>query len=270
MVPARSARSGPQAHLPHPPAPDAERRADAVNRRKAELALLANTIVWGATFVLVKSALEDISPILFLAFRFSLAGAALAAILYRPLRVAFTWKSARAGALAGVFLFAGFAFQTMGLRLTTPPKSAFLTGLSSVMVPLLAASVYHIKPKLSEVDGVLVAIVGLWFMTVPGPIGSIASGDLLTILCAVAFAAHIVTLGHFSESMPFEVLSVMQVVAAAVLALGCFWWAETPRVAWRPAVVWGILITGFLATAFAFTLQAWAMQYTTPTRTALI
>jgi drug/metabolite transporter (DMT)-like permease len=79
-----------------------------------------------------------------------------------------------------------------------------------------------------------------------------------------------VTLGHFSESMPFEVLSVTQLGGAAVLALGSFRWAETPRVVWQPSVVWAILVTAFFATAMAFTIQAWAMQYVTSTRTALI
>jgi drug/metabolite transporter (DMT)-like permease len=241
-----------------------------VNRRRADLGLLLNTVVWGATFVLVKSALDGISPVLFLAFRFTLAMLILLVIFHRPLRSGLSWRAAGAGAVCGVFLFAGFTFQTLGLRLTTPAKSAFLTGLTSVMVPLLAALVYKSRPQMSEVAGVLVALAGLWLMTLGGPVGSISRGDALTLLCAVAFAAHIVTLGHFSESMPFEVLSVTQVGASALLALGSFWWAETPRVDWQPPVVWAILITGILATALAFTVQAWAMQYTTSTRTALI
>jgi len=138
------------------------------------------------------------------------------------------------------------------------------------MVPLLAALVYKNRPQVSEVVGVVVAIGGLWLMTLQGNIESIGRGDLLTILCAFGFAAHIVVLGHFSEFMPFEVLSVSQVIAAAAMALSLFWWAETPRVMWRPAVVWGIVVTGLLATAMAFTIQSWAMQYTTATRTALI
>jgi drug/metabolite transporter (DMT)-like permease len=241
-----------------------------VNRRRADLGLLLNTVVWGATFVLVKSALDGISPVLFLAFRFTLATVVLLVIFHRPLRAAVCWSAVGAGALCGLFLFAGFTFQTLGLRLTTPPKSAFLTGLTSVMVPLLAALVYKSRPQMSEVAGVLVALAGLWLMTLGGPVGSISRGDALTLLCAVAFAAHIVTLGHFSESMPFEVLSVTQVGVSALLALCSFWWAETPRVDWQPPVVWAILITGILATALAFTVQAWAMQYTTSTRTALI
>jgi len=242
-----------------------------VNRRSAaELGLLFNTIIWGATFVLVKSALDDISPVLFLALRFAIGTGALVAIFWRPLRRAVTWKSIAAGALAGCFLYAGYLFQTLGLQLTTAPKSAFLTGLTSILVPFLGALVYRNKPQLSEIAGVFVATAGLWLMTLPGRIGTIALGDLLTLICAVGFAAHIVTLGHFSEEMRFEVLSVAQLGAAAALAVASFWWAEAPRVVWRPAVVWAVLISAFLSTAVAFTIQAWAMQYTTATRTALI
>ena len=116
----------------------------------------------------------------------------------------------------------------------------------------------------------LVATAGLALMTLERNIGSVNRGDLLSILCAVGFAAYIVTLGHFSERMRFELLSVSQLAAAAALALSLFWWAEKPHLTWRPAVVYAILITGLFATALAFTIQAWAQQFTTSTRTALI
>jgi drug/metabolite transporter (DMT)-like permease len=240
-----------------------------VRRYRAEAALLFNVIIWGATFVLVKEALLNITPILFLAIRFSLATVVLALVFHRQLRSA-TPRELGAGALAGIFLFAGYLLQTQGLRITSAPKSAFLTGLTSLMVPLLAALVYRIKPQFSEICGVLVATGGLALMTLEGNVLRMSRGDLLTVLCAVGFAAHIVTLGHFSEKMRFEVLSVSQLGAAAVSALSLFWWVETPSVVWQPAVVYAILITGLLATALAFSIQAWAQQYTTSTRTALI
>jgi len=241
-----------------------------VNPRKADAALLFNTVVWGATFVLVKSALSDVSPILFLAMRFSLAALALTAIFRGAGPSPWSWKAAGAGALAGSFLFSGYALQTIGLRFTSAPKSAFLTGLTSVMVPLLGALVYKNRPQVSEVVGVLVATVGLGLMTLEGLTGSIARGDLLTLIGALGFAAYIVTLGHFSGQMSFELLSVTQIAAAALWALALFSWAESPRLEWRPAVVWAILVTGLICTALAFTIQAWAQQYTTSTRTALI
>jgi drug/metabolite transporter (DMT)-like permease len=238
----------------------------------ADAALVWNTIVWGATFVVVKNALAGVSPLLFLALRFSLATAVLL-VLFRGLgKGPHTPKGLAAGAVTGTFLFAGYLFQTWGLRLTTAPKSAFLTGLASVTVPLLGALVYKIRPQRSELAGVLVATAGLALMTLQGGTGSgfMNRGDLLTVVCALAFAAHIVTLGHFSEQVSFELLSVMQVGVAALWSLVLFGWVEPPRWHWRPSVVYAILITGILATAMAFTIQAWAQQYTTSTRTALI
>lgn len=241
-----------------------------MNARKAEAALVWNTVVWGSTFVLVKAALNDVTPILFLALRFSLATAALVGLFAARRRLVWDWRTAAAGALTGVFLFAGYLTQTLGLRLTSAPKSAFITGLASVMVPLVAALVYRSRPQVSEVVGILVATAGLGLLTLQGGGGPVNPGDLLTLLCAVGFATHIVVLGHFSERMGFELLSVAQVGSAAVLSLSLFWWAEVPRVVWRPAVLGAILITGVLATALAFTIQSWAQRHTTSTRTGLI
>jgi drug/metabolite transporter (DMT)-like permease len=250
--------------------------ADKANRRTvADLALVCNTLIWGATFILVKSALAGISPLLFLALRFSLATTALALLFRKPLARPGAWKGWRAGVLAGGFLFLGYLFQTLGLRLTSAPKSAFITGLTSVMAPLLGWFVYRNKPRISEWCGILAAIAGLGLMTLPdgGAVAALNRGDVLTFFCTIAFAAHIVTLGYFSRRVGFELLSVAQVGTAALccvagLALGG--WAEKPYMEWRPAVVFAILITGLFATALAFTVQAWAQKYTTHTRTALI
>jgi drug/metabolite transporter (DMT)-like permease len=249
-------------------------------RATAELALVFNTVVWGATFMLVKSALGGISSLLFLALRFSLATVALALLFRKPLVLRSTWKGLGAGVLVGTFLFLGYLFQTLGLRLTSAPKSAFITGLTSVMVPLLGSFVYRNRPRISEWCGVLTATAGLGLMTLPGAglsgaqlpgaFGGINRGDVLTFFCAIAFAAHIVTLGYFSRRIGFELLSVAQVGTAAVLSLALCGWVETPHVEWQPEVISAILVTGLLATALAFTVQAWAQKYTTHTRTALI
>jgi drug/metabolite transporter (DMT)-like permease len=236
-----------------------------VNRRRADAALVLNTILWGSTFTLVKSTLDHITPLLFLACRFGLATAALILIFRRDLRL-----PPPKAILPGIFLFAGYFFQTEGLRFTTPAKSAFLTGLTTVLVPFVASVVYKSRPQASEVVGALVATLGMGLMTLQGPIGSISRGDVLTLVCAFAFALHIVTLGHFSTVVSFPVLSVAQVGSAAICALLLLPIAETPHIQWQPLTVWAILITGLLCTALAFTVQAWAQRFTTSTRTALI
>ena len=238
--------------------------------RAAEALLVWNALIWGATFVVVKSALAGISPLYFLALRFSLATIALLVLFRGVGKGARDWKSVGAGVLIGSLLFAGYLTQTLGLRLTSAPKSAFITGLCSVLVPVLAAVVYRIRPQVAEVAGLLVATVGMALMTLHGSIGAISRGDLLTLACAFAFAAHIVTLGHYSGTVSFELLSVTQIATSAVWSWSLLWWMEKPHVEWRPSVVCAILVTGLLATALAFTIQAWAQRYTTSTRTALI
>ena len=238
--------------------------------RAAEALLVWNALIWGATFVVVRSALAGISPLYFLALRFSLATIALLVLFRGVGKGARDWKSVGAGVLIGSLLFAGYLTQTLGLRLTSAPKSAFITGLCSVLVPVLAAVVYRIRPQVAEVAGLLVATVGMALMTLHGSIGAISRGDLLTLACAFAFAAHIVTLGHYSGTVSFELLSVTQIATSAVWSWALLWWMEKPHVEWRPSVVCAILVTGLLATALAFTIQAWAQRYTTSTRTALI
>src|SRR2546425_634322 len=169
---------------------------------RADLALVFNTLIWGSTFVMIKRALDDASAILYVAIRFLVATLVLAWVFRR--RRNFRAGSARGGVLAGVCLFAGYAFQTTGLKLTSPSKAAFLTGLSVVMVPLLNSIVYRVYPHASEAIGVVVATIGMGLMTWPGSIGGVARGDILVVLCALAFAAHIVVLGHYSKAEPFE------------------------------------------------------------------
>jgi drug/metabolite transporter (DMT)-like permease len=138
------------------------------------------------------------------------------------------------------------------------------------MVPFLAVFVYRNRPRLAEVVGVLLATAGMGLLTLQGATWSIGRGDLLTLFCTVGFAAHILTLAHYSKKANLEVISVAQIATSAVLSLSLFWWVEKPYINWGVPVISAVLITGLLATAAAFTIQAWAQRHTTSTRTALI
>jgi drug/metabolite transporter (DMT)-like permease len=238
---------------------------------KADLALVAVTFIWGSTFVVVKTALADISTLLFLALRFGIATIALLFILGPRARQAGRLAySLKGGALAGILLWAGYVLQTFGLIYTSPSKAGFLTGLAIPMVPLFTALFYWKAPRLVELTGVGAAAIGMSLMTLNGAILHIGRGDLLVILSAVAWALHIVTLGHFAEKGDTALLSLAQIAFAALLSLATFWWAEPARVAWKPAVWFALTITSLFATALAFSVQTWAQQFSTPTRTALI
>lgn len=251
------------------------------SRRRAELALVGVTLVWGATFVVVKGALRDSSTLLFLALRFTLATVALAAafrpltfgpLLGRPHPQPFykTKPILAGGVLAGALLFSGYLLQTIGLRYTTASKSAFITGLCVVMVPLFSALVARQLPGASVGLGVATATAGMALLTLRGASLRMDFGDLLTLGGATAFSIHIMLLGRLAPKLGFQALALTQIATAAVLGLSTFWWVERPTVRWTPGLISALVVTGLLATAVAFSVQSWAQQYTTPTRTALI
>ncbi len=232
--------------------------------RYADLSLGAMALIWGAMFVVAKAALDDVSTVLYLALRFSLAAIVLGLIFSRKLR--FEW----AGIGLGVVLMAGYILQTVGLQSISAAKNAFLTSGYIVGVPLLGWLVYRQQTRLSEVLGVLTAVAGMGLLSMRGESLTIERGDALTLGCAAVYAVHIVMLGHFAPRIPYETLSFLQVAAAAAFAWVALPFLETPAIRWRPAVILAIVAGGLLATALAFVVQTWAQQYTTPTRAALI
>lgn len=242
---------------------------------KAHLLLALITLIWGSTFVLIKEALADASPLLLNAVRMSLAAVLLAAF-YRRQLARLRRPALLAGVLVGLFLFLGYALQTIGLKLTTPSKSAFLTGVSTVLVPLLLLIFWRTKTHPWRGVGITLALAGLFLMTVPAgrqglaDFANINRGDLLTIACAVGFAFQIVLLGRATRRFPFEQVAVLQISVAAALMAVAAPVLEQPHFRWSGAVVATVLITGIFGTAVAFTVQAWAQQFTPATHAALI
>jgi drug/metabolite transporter (DMT)-like permease len=239
------------------------------SRWHGDLALAAVCLIWGSTFVLVKTALADISTMLFLAIRFSVATVALL-VVYAARRRSWRLGGWRIGTVVGGFLFLGYLLQTLGLRHTTPAKSGFITGLYIVVVPLLSAAVYRRVPGVSEWTGVLLASTGLGLLTLDAASLVMGAGDLLTVGCAFAFAVHIVLLGQYSKEMESDWLSLLQVGAGAVFAISTFQAFEQPYVRWSAPVVIALAVTSVLGTAAAFWIQTWAQKYTTATRAALV
>jgi drug/metabolite transporter (DMT)-like permease len=256
----------------------------------AHLLLLAVVLVWGTTFSLVKSALADVTPLLFNLLRMALAFAILLAVNHRSLR-GLSSRDLRLGAAAGVFLGLGYQFQTAGLNHTTAAKSAFITGLVVVFVPLLslvpgvsAADVQ--KPTLDVYAGALLAFSGLVLLTTPpgtrlfgsshGLLSGLGLGEALTLLCAVAFAAHLLTLaraappGSETSLLAARRLGTLQIGFAALLMLVTLPLGGAAH--FHPAgVVWiALAVTALMATAAAFTIQSWAQQHIPASHTALI
>ena len=242
---------------------------------KAHVLLVLITLIWGANFVVIKIALADISPLFFNAVRMSLAAVVLAVVFYRELP-RLTAGALRAGFLVGSFLFLGNELQTTGIKYTTASKAAFLTGVSVVLVPVFLALFWRRGINRWSAAGVAMAFVGLYLLTVPASGGaglsleSMNHGDVLMLGAAVVFAFHIIFIGHVTQRHRWQQITVIQVAVIALLMILAVPVAEKVAVAWSARVFWGIGITGFLSLAFAFSVQAWAQQFTPPTHTALI
>lgn len=239
-------------------------------RSQADLILVLVSLLWGVMFVIAKEALDDVSAVLYLTLRFTVAAVALAILFGARLRGGFSGKETCTGILLGAVLMIGYLLQTIGLAYTTPAKSAFLTGSYVIAVPFFGWLVYRIRPRLPEVLGVSLTGLGIALLSTQGETIRIGRGEVLTIGCAIAFAAHIVMLGKVAPKFHFANLSFLQLSAAAVFAAIALPLLETPVLRWRPMVVMAIFAGGLLATALAFVVQTWAQQFTTPTRAALI
>jgi drug/metabolite transporter (DMT)-like permease len=244
-------------------------------RWNADLSLVMCTLIWGATFVVVKGALDHASVFVFLAARFVVAVLLMAAIFRRDLRRV-TRVEVLAGVQIGFFMFSGYVFQTAGLLHTTPSKAAFITGFSVVLVPILMGLLWRRRINLWVWSGALAALAGLYYLAVPAAgFGGLGRGDLLVAGCTVMFALHIVFVGHYTARHRVGALSFIQVATTAALTLAALpvlsatgW--ELPHMDWSPEFIGGVLITGILATAVCFSVQVWAQKFTTATHTAII
>ena len=256
---------------------------------RAYLLMLFVVAVWGSTFVLIKGALTDATPAAFNLIRMTLAFAVLAVAYHRA------WRSIRrthiaAGALVGLCLALGYQFQTIGLARTTPSKSAFITGLVVVLVPLFSI-VPSLRapgarpPRWNAFLGAALAFTGILLLTAPAvhdaasagtlaallpDLSTINLGDLLTFGCAIGFALHCIALSHVSPRIGFRPLAIMQVGFCALFMAVSLPFIEHPHIHWTGRLVIALTIAAVLATAAAFSIQSWAQSVLPPTHTALL
>ena len=160
---------------------------------RAVAALLGAAFLFGATFVVVKSAVETMEPIAFVAWRFLIGGLVLLALAIPKGRK--IWGH---GLLAGLALFAGYALQTAGLQYTGASNSALITGLYIVLTPFLAAALAKRLPTPWVMVAALGAFAGVALLTGIDDL-NLNTGDLLTVGCALAFAVHIVVLSRYAR-----------------------------------------------------------------------
>ena len=243
--------------------------------------MLLVTAVWGSTFVVVKDAVAVYPTLQFLTLRFGLATVIIlpAAVLGRR-RSQFAHVPVaamlRGGALMGLFLGAGYLFQTFGLERTTSSNAGFITGMFVVLVPVLEALIWRRWVGAAAALGAVLAFMGLFLLS-GGASGLRLSGDGLVFLCAVSFAAHILTTSRYAGRQDAMVLTAVQlgvvtVMCALLAGVEVLVRPEASPLALPPRdQVWfALLVTAVFASAVAFYVQTFAQRHASSTRTAVI
>ena len=250
---------------------------------KAEGALLLATTIWGATFVIIKSALNDISPLLFVSIRFSFAALVLLPFILKTLKKA-DKKTLYGGLIVGIFYFLGFASQTIGLNFTSATKSGFITGTFVLFTPIFQLIIEKRKPAKGSLIGIFLVLLGLIFLSSKGntflnvfiEIGkNFNIGDFLTLLCAVFFALYIVYLDIESKKLDLMSLVFLQIAITGLLGFGfAFVFSlsglESIELNLSYNLLFAVLYTSILATIVTTILQTRYQKETTPTKAGII
>jgi drug/metabolite transporter (DMT)-like permease len=237
-------------------------------RFAAEAALLGAALMYGLTFPIVHDALADITPFAYLVGRFGLATIVLAPVTFAALRTTGPDRRMllRAGLIAGLLIFGGYATQTVGLQYTSPSSSAFITGLYVVITPVIESLIIRRLPRPPVLAGILIATVGLYLLT--GADIALGKGELLTLACAVLFACHIVFLGAYVNVLPTLPFTALQTGVVALLALPPAGVQGVGAV--TATAVFAVLFTGVMCSVVALPLQLWGQRRINASRAALV
>jgi drug/metabolite transporter (DMT)-like permease len=229
--------------------------------------LLAATLTWGVSFVIVKQALSASTPLAFLSVRFALATIALAPLV--NFRAPWSRGELRGALLLTVLLASGFACQAVGLQYTTPARSAFIVALSSVLAPIVGLIALRHRTGWMVLVALAIAGAGIYFLTAPEA-GGLNRGDLWTMITAVVFGGHIVTVTELSKRYDARRLVWLQIAGTTVGVTVAALVLEPIRIAWTPGLIAALVFTGVIATAVALVWQMRAQRHMSSARASLL
>lgn len=237
---------------------------------RADFLLLTVAISWGITFLMVQDAIKTVPVYAFLFWRFAIASILMALISYKYFNE-LNKESIIYGVILGIFLFSGFATQTFGLSLTKSSIVAFLTGLNVIIVPFLAFVLFKQHVRFMVFIGSIIAVIGLYLLTMSGEL-TIGSGEVLGLICALFFALQIVFTDKYSKKVNVFLLVLFQLLTVTILSLIFSLSLDnvTFNLDFNYIFIKAVLITAIFATVYAFLIQTYMQQFTTPTKTAII
>lgn len=253
----------------------------------ADGAILLTTVIWGSTFSVSRGVLDHWPPLTYLAVRMPLAALIFVALFPRQVFGA-SREVWRAGATLGALIGVGFVGQTVGLLYTTPAKAAFITGITTPLVPIVAYVLWRMRPARENLLGIMLASIGGAFILAPTSAGHVNVGDFITLSTTLLFAVHINLMSRYTRRFDVRQLSALQITTAAVLILvawsclrvyAAFGGAdslppglarETLPVAWSGAVAWPLVYLSLVSTVGVFLLWTWGQARMSATHAAVI
>ncbi len=234
----------------------------------ADLSLLFVAIIWGSGFVVTKNAVNHITPFYMLTIRFTISFIIMLIVFWNKVKET-KLSDVKAGFIIGFFLFMGFATQTYGIKYTTASKQAFITGTNVVMVPFFHWFISKERPDSYEVISAIVCFVGIGILSIDKNF-KIGLGDSLTLLCAVFFASHIVSIGVYAKEHDPILLTIYQMLTAVIFSLFSAMIYEPKMSILTNEIILPVLYLSVFGTLLAFLIQTVAQKYTSSTRAAII
>jgi len=233
----------------------------------ADVGLFYAAAIWGATFFMVKGALDDVDPVVLVGYRFILAGVILLAYLLIKKQPIFQGLG-RAMVLS-LFLFFLYIPQTLGLKFTTASNSGFITGLFVAFIPLFMLTIFKKKPGLMGVIASGVSLVGLWVLT--GGMADVNIGDILTLGAALTYALHVLYSDKYmKEGMNPFILACQQFLIVGLLSLLTALVFNLPLGVESLSAGYVIIFLALFPSLSAFVIQLVAQKIRPPLRVSLI
>ncbi len=217
--------------------------------------LVLTAMIWGTGFVVMKNTLDSIPPAAIIAIRYTIA-ALLTALLFRKQLRGLTRADVLRGALVGALLSAAYIIQTVGLKYTTAGKNAFLTTVYVLLVPFGCWAIFREKLERRNFLAAALMLAGIGCLSLDGESGGLNAGDLLTIVCGVFYAAHIMAVERCQRKTNTYALIVLQFAFAAVFAAGySLLFERGMRMTFSAGTVGGLLYLSVFSTTVAMSLQ---------------
>lgn len=259
--------------VPVPPedrAPGKLRGAGARSPLFWKLMLVAMALIWGYSFLTMKTVLDTVPTFMLLACRFLLSAVIMFIIFRKRIKAHFNREYLGFGVLMGCVIWSAYAAQTLGLVDTTPGKNAFLTGTYCILVPFIALILFKERVTKWHIASALLCLVGVGFVALDN--FSIQMGDLMTLVGAVFFAVDMAVVGHIGRTRDVSVLTSWM-----FLFVGLFSFAATtafePRVPaerWTPEIIGQLVFLAVVCTTIGLLLQNQALSHVPPATGSLL